>query len=252
MPIHDWSRVPAGIFHDFHHALIEQIKRDLNAGVLPTGYYAMAEQVAGGLGPDVLGLHKPKAVADDPGNGGVRPTRNGGGGTLLAPPKVRIVAQADQEYVRRKRSLVAIRHVSGHRVVAVIEVVSPGNKSTRPALDQFIKKAAEFLDQGIHLLIVDLIPPGRHDPGGIHGAIWEYIAAEEFAPPADKPLTVAAYESGPPTRAYVEPLAVGDPLPDMPLFLEPREWIPTPLNRSYETTWETLPGPLKEMVEGGA
>ena len=27
MPIHDWSRVDAGIFHDFHHAWIEQIKR---------------------------------------------------------------------------------------------------------------------------------------------------------------------------------------------------------------------------------
>jgi hypothetical protein len=27
MPIHDWSRVDAGIFHDFHHAWIEQLKR---------------------------------------------------------------------------------------------------------------------------------------------------------------------------------------------------------------------------------
>ena len=146
----------------------------------------------------------------------------------------------------------AIRHVSGHRVVAVVEVVSPGNKSTRPALDQFIRKAGEFLDQGIHLLIVDLIPPGRFDPNGIHGVIWEYIAGRDFLRPADKPLTVAAYESGLTTRAYVEPLAVGDPLPDMPLFLEPGEWVPTPLDRSYRTTWETLPLPLKEMVDGGS
>jgi hypothetical protein len=252
MPIHDWSRVPAGIFHDFHHALIEQFNRDLNAGVLPSGYYAMAEQVAGGLGPDVLGLHKPKVVADDPGNGGVRSTRSGGGGTLLAPPRVRIVEEADLKYSPRKQSLVAIRHVSGHRVVAVIEVVSPGNKSTRQSLDRFIKKAGEFLDQGIHLLIVDLIPPGRFDPNGIHGAIWEYIAGKEFAPPADKPLTAVAYESDLTTRAYLEPLAVGDPLPDMPLFLEPGEWVPAPLERSYRTAWETRPGPLKELIEGEA
>jgi hypothetical protein len=248
MPIHDWSRVPAGIFHDFHHALIEQIKRDLNAGILPTGYYAMAEQIAGGLGPDVLGLHKPQPTAEGSNNGGVRSSRGGGQGTLLAPPKARIVAETD----RRKRSLVAIRHVSGHRVVAVVEVVSPGNKSSRQALDQFVKKAGEFLDQGIHLLIVDLLPPGRFDPNGIHGAIWDYIAGKDFTPPADKPLTVAAYESDLVTRAYVEPVAVGDPLPDMPLFLEPGEWVPAPLDRSYRTTWETLPLPLKEMIEGEA
>ena len=164
MPIHDWSRVPAGIFHDFHQDLIIQIRRDLNAGVLPPGYYAMAEPVAGGLGPDVLGLHKPQVVANDAGDGGVRSASGGGGGTLLAPPKVRIIAEADQEYVGRKRSLVAIRHMSGHRVVAVVEVVSPGNKLTRPALDQFIRKAGEFLDQGIALLVVDLIPPGDSIP----------------------------------------------------------------------------------------
>ncbi len=243
MPIHDWSRVPAGIFHDFHQDLIIQIKRDLNAGILPTGYYAMAEQFAGGLGPDVLGLHRPQAVANDAGNGVDRPSPGRARGTLLAPPKVRIVAAAEQDYYRRKQNRVAIRHVSGHRVVAVIAVVSPGNKSTRPALEQFTRKAGEFLDQGVHLLVIDLIPPGRFDPNGIHGAIWEYIAAEEFARPADKPLTVASYEADLVTRAYVEPVAVGDPMPEMPLYLEPREWVPVPLERSYQATWETLPVP---------
>ena len=64
MPIHDWSRVPAGIFHDFHHDLIAQIKRDLNGGLLPPDYYALAEQVAAGLGPDVLTLHAPPLGGD--------------------------------------------------------------------------------------------------------------------------------------------------------------------------------------------
>jgi hypothetical protein len=252
MPIHDWSRLKAGIFRDFHHALIEQIKRDLNAGILPTGYYAMAEQVAGGLGPDVLGLHKPQLAATEAGNGGVRSARGGAGGTLVAPPKVRIVAETDPGHYPRKQSLVAIRYVSGRRVVAVVEVVSPGNKRTRQALDQFTRKAGEFLDQGIHLLIVDLLPPGRFDPNGIHGVIWDYIAAKDFVRPADKPLTVTAYESDLVTRAFVEPLAVGDPLPDMPLFLEPGQWVAAPLERSYQTTWHTLPVPLRELIEGEA
>src|SRR5277367_604011 len=59
VPIHDWTRVDAGIFHDFHHAWIEQIKRALNRGVLPPEYYAMAEQITGNIGPDVLTLERP-------------------------------------------------------------------------------------------------------------------------------------------------------------------------------------------------
>jgi hypothetical protein len=59
MPIHDWTRVTAGTFHHFHHAWIMQLSMASNAGVLPPGFYAMAAQVAGGLGPDVLALEGP-------------------------------------------------------------------------------------------------------------------------------------------------------------------------------------------------
>jgi hypothetical protein len=59
MPVHDWTRVTAGIFHDFHHEWISAIKRALNSGLLPPGYYALAEQIAGGMGPDVLTLELP-------------------------------------------------------------------------------------------------------------------------------------------------------------------------------------------------
>ncbi len=50
MPVHDWTRVIAGTFHDFHHEWIMAIKRTLNSGLLPSEYYAMAEQITGGLG----------------------------------------------------------------------------------------------------------------------------------------------------------------------------------------------------------
>jgi hypothetical protein len=35
MPIHDWTRVEAGIFHHFHHGWIEDLSRALNRGLLP-------------------------------------------------------------------------------------------------------------------------------------------------------------------------------------------------------------------------
>lgn len=56
MPMHDWTRVEAGIYHDFHHEWISAIKRALNER-LPGSYYALAEQQAAGFGPDVLTLH---------------------------------------------------------------------------------------------------------------------------------------------------------------------------------------------------
>ena len=250
MPIHDWTRVEAGIFHHFHHGWIEEIARSLNRGLLPSDYYALAEQFAGGLGPDVLTLHAPGLGGDGEIQDGVRRLGDdAGGGVLLAPPKSRAVAETDMEFYRRKQSLVAVRHVSGDRVVAVVEVVSPGNKSTYHALQQFVRKAADFLDRGVHLLILDLLPAGRFDPHGIHGAIWDYIAGQVYSPPPDKPLTLAAYEFDLAIRAYVESVAVGDSLPDLPLFLEPRGCISVPLEASYQTAWDAVPRRWKDVIE---
>ena len=86
----------------------------------------------------------------------------------------------------------AIRHRLGD-LVAVIEVVSPGNKSSRAAIRSFVDKAVAFLRQGVHLLIIDLFPPTPRDPQGMHPLIWDEIVEEPFELPADKPLTLAAY-----------------------------------------------------------
>ena len=44
MPIHDWTRVAAGVYHHFHQDWTIEISRRLNAGILPAGYFAMADQ----------------------------------------------------------------------------------------------------------------------------------------------------------------------------------------------------------------
>jgi hypothetical protein len=250
MPIHDWSRVPAGIFHDFHADLIIQIKHVLNEGILPPDYYALAEQVAAGVGPDVLTLHAPLVDDDGDVDRGSRGSPDPpGSGLLLAPPRTRPIAEIEMAYYRRKKSVVAVRHVSGDRVVAVVEVVSPGNKSTPNAMKKFVEKAADFLERRIHLLIVDLLPPGRLDPQGIHGAIWDYVADEPYSLPDEKPLTLAAYEADPALRAFVETVAVGDTLPEMPLFLEPNRCVYVPLDHSYRMAWEAVPRRWKRVLE---
>jgi hypothetical protein len=69
MPVHDWTRVDAGIFHAFHHDRITYLSRALNRGLLPAEYYALPEQIAGGPGSDVLTLPRPVGNGDpaDPG-----------------------------------------------------------------------------------------------------------------------------------------------------------------------------------------
>jgi hypothetical protein len=249
MPVHDWTRVEAGIFHDFHHAWIEEIKRSLNAGRLPDDYYALVEQHAAGFGPDVVTLQE-----RSPGEGaaGRRPdAERGGSGLMLAPPPARLVGETDLQFYRRKQSTVTVRHVSGDRIVAMVEVVSPGNKAGRNALRSFVEKAAELLDNRIHLLIIDLLPPGRRDPCGIHGAIWEELTGEDATPP-DKPLTLAAYEAGLTVRAFVETVAVGDRLLDMPLFLEPGAHVLVALEATYDAAFAAVPGRWRRVLEASA
>jgi hypothetical protein len=238
MPIHDWTRVRPNRFHDFHQSWTIAIRNALNAGTLPRGYFAMVEQSTGGPEPDVitLGLTPPA----DPSVGGLA--------VDIHPPKVRFVNRAEAAAYARKANRITVRHPDGD-VVAVIEVVSPGNKDSRHAVRAFARKAVGLLQAGVHLLIVDLFPPGRRDPQGMHKVIWDRLREEPFTLPPDKPLTLAAYAAGTETVAYVEPVAVGDPLPDMPVFLTAQQYVPCPLEATYQTAWEQFPAPLKEPLE---
>ena len=55
---------------------------------------------------------------------------------------------------------------------------------------------------------------------------------------------------GLPQAAYVNFVAVGDVLPDMPLFLKPELYVDAPLEATYETTWGVFPAPMKRLLEG--
>jgi Protein of unknown function (DUF4058) len=247
MPIHDWARVEAGIFHDFHHAWIEEIKRALNNGLLPGDYYALAEQFAAGFGPDVLTLQ-------GTGNGDGRdvpPPLPSGGGTalLLAPPKVQPTAETALDFYRRKQNSIVVRHVSGDRIVAMVEVISPGNKASRHGVRSLVEKAAQLLDRQVHLLFLDLNPPGPRDPNGIHALIWDEMAGQEYAAPPGRPLTLVAYECALTLRAYVEPAAVSGVLPDMPLFLEPGGCVNVPLDGTYQTAFAAVPRRWRSVLE---
>lgn len=252
MPMHDWTRVPAGIYHAFHNSWITHLQEALNRGLLPATYYALGEQRAGDFGPDVLTLRTEADELDE----AAQATGGGAGESPLlavaeAPPQVRLSQEAIEDlffYLRRQRTI-AIRHTSGDRIVALIEILSPANKHSRVTLDEFEDKVVAALRDGVHVLVLDPLPPTLHAPDGIHGAIWERLLAGRYARPDDLPLTLVSYCVRSPITAWIEPLRVGSPLVDMPLFLTADHYIPVPLELTYMEAWSGVPNRWRRVIE---
>jgi hypothetical protein len=201
----------------------------------------LPEQNVRGPIPDVLALHLPPTKGE--------PSDDTGGVAIAAaPPRARVVRRTESDLYAEKADRLVVHHRHG-RVVAVIEIVSPGNKGSKAEFRAFVQQPADFIRQGVHLLVIDLFPPGKRDPFGIHKAIWDEFIEEDFELPADRRLTLASYAAGSEKVAYVESVAVGDTLPDMPLFLTPDKYVPAPLEATYQTTWSVFPAPLKGLLE---
>ncbi len=205
MPIHDWTKVDAGIFHDFTLSWFAKLSLHLNTGGLPSTHYSLVESYHSF---EILGV--PREL----------------------PPQALLVS-----YAARQRTI-TIRNANEDRLIALMEIITPANKTDRQALRRLAAKAKTALENGIHLLLIDLFPPTPRDPQGIHGLIWGDAA---IAPPADQPLTLVAYEASQPRSAYVEPTAVGTALIDMPLFLDAEHYVPVPLEATYQAAWRGVP-----------
>jgi hypothetical protein len=244
MPVHDWTRVDAGLFHDFHQSWTVSLRNALNTGGLPPGYFALVEQNIRGPIPDVLTLSLLPGAAEQGPDQGQR-------AVATAPPQTRLVPRQEAEVYASKANRITVRQRHGE-VVVVIEIVSPGNKGSRAELRAFVEKSAELIRQGVHLLVIDLFPPGPRDPQGIAKAIWDQFKEEDLNLPPDKPFTLASFDAGPPRVIYVEPVAVGDVLPAIALFLKPESCVLAPLEATYQTTWQVFPAELKGLLEAPA
>ena len=212
MTIHDWKRVPAGIFHDFHQEWSVAIKHALN-GDLPRPYYALIGQASSRRSPDVVSFTA--------------------------------VIEADA-YAQKANRVVVLNDAD--EVVAVLEIVSPSNKSNLDGFNQFVEKALRFARAGIHFFFVDLFPPTTRDPQGLHAAIWSEMTEYDFRLPEGKPLTVASYSCGITRQAFVEAVAVGDDLPVMPLFLQPDRYVQVPLEATYQSAFNALPNRWRDVL----
>lgn len=246
MPVHDWTRVVAGNFHDFHQTWIIAIRNALNDGRMPDDYYAMSEQVAEGRIPDVIALE----ARDHP--AGARSAEGLSDRTIAVlehPPQVKYTENQEREIYAENADRVAIYHANGDRLVAFIEIVSPGNKQSPLEVKRFIEKCNDALERGIHLLIIDILPPGKHDSQGIHAALWNYRYSESHGVTADEPLGLSAYRVDVAAHAYFQPLAIGQPLPDMPVFLTPSHYVNVPLEQTYLESYRAVPDRWRRVIE---
>ena len=221
MPIHDWTRVAPGAYHDFHTVWLVAIRAALNNGLLPPGFYARAEQTMRPMGPAVLTLQSQPPSSPTP-----RPAP-----IATAAGRVHYRATATPRLPAYRQRRIGIRHASGDRLVAIIELVSPGNKAGRYPVGSFVRKVVRAVNEGVHALVIDPFPATRRTPHGLHSLIWEELGGERFDQPADQPLTV------------------GQPLPDMPLFLEPDYSIDLPVEATYLAAWAAVVPQDRALLE---
>ena len=239
MPMHDWTRAGAWLYHDFHTLWLTCIRRTLNDGRMPKGYYALAEQTTRTMGPDVIALQKPGTKSPS----ASRHTDEGGVAVAM-----RASAKLQTPAFRPKR--VAVRHTTDDRVVAIIELVSPGNKDSRHAVRQFARKVVRAVHAGVHVLFVDPFPPRPADPHGMHNVVWPMLNGDPHHFPPETPLLAASYEAVTPPNCYLTPFAVGRPLPDMPVFLEPDFAVPLPLEATYTAAFADVLPMHRELLGG--
>ena len=246
MPMHDWKRVPATIYHNFHQQWTIAICNTLNAGLLPQGYSALVEQYSSGLYPDVLAVQRRYQGPSGP----------GAKATTMENPRTRMTVRPREGRFHERANRVVVRHHLGD-VVCAIELVSPGNKAGRIAIREFVAKAVDFLRRGVNLLIIDPFPPGPQDPQTLHKLIWDdFDEGVPFELPADEPLLLAAYRAAAPLveftpEAFIEPLRVGAELPDMPAWLDTDLYVSVPLERTYRAAWDVCPADFRHLVEHG-
>ena len=123
----------------------------------------------------------------------------------------------------------------GKRLAAVIELISPGNKDRSETKRAFAAKCVAYLHRGIGLITVDIVTERR---GNLHNEVLNLLGHADMALPQDTDLYAVAYR--PARRAEVNqldlwpvPLALGQPLPLLPLALRGAFFVPVDLEATY-------------------
>lgn len=121
------------------------------------------------------------------------------------------------------------------RLVAVIEFISPGNKDREEAREKFLDKCVGYLQLGIGLILVDTIT-NRH--ANLHNELLDRLAGPRVKRMEDTPIYVSSwrpdgFEAVESLDLWPYPLAVGQPIPPVPLPLKNGPEIMIDLETTY-------------------
>ena len=230
MPIHDWTKVPSGIFHDFHHTWISDLSDAVNK-LLSADFYALITRP------------ERQRIADDPFVVSTSAQEN------EFIPGHECCNDEEAELYAAKADTIVIHRVSDHKSLARIEIVSPGIKFNQREFNIFAERTIESIETGVHLLLIDLFPPTLFAPQGLYAAIRKMRKEEDAETRKVKPLNLISYKNGTIPTAIVEPTAVNTPFVDMPIFLNEDQYIPIPLESTYQSSWKTFPEFWKQVVK---
>lgn len=129
-----------------------------------------------------------------------------------------------------------VRLSGGRQLVAAIELVSPGNKDRDEARRSFAVKVANYLREGVSVIVMDVVTERR---ANLHNETMRLIdAPADLDMPADAGLHAVSYRpalrnSTPVIDIWFANFAVGDPLPTMPLRLTGDLFVPVDFEAAY-------------------
>lgn len=223
MPLSDHFQPPLCVrrhWHAFHNAWATFLASYLNQW-LPAGYFAE---------PNVqFGIEIDVAVSSE---GGFQVAETVAGWTLPMPTQTVPVAILGDLV-----EILVYDREGGPVLAGAIELVSPANKDRPAHRAAFANKCAAYLQQGVGLLIVDIVTNRR---ANLHGEILSRVGAPEMAS-WDADLYAVAYRlversEQPALDIWQHPLAVGQPLPTLPLWLRGNVCLGVDLEATYSRT----------------
>lgn len=232
MPLLDHFHPPLRPGHHwqaFHGGWAHEMRRHLNLKVLPPGFVAEATVEVGGPEVDVATLEEVERRDANGATGGVAVE-------AWAPPKTTTVMPA----VFPDEIEVQVYSMSGGAtLVAAVELVSPANKDRPETRRAFAAKCAAYLQQGIGLVVVDVVTE-RH--ANMHDELIALLEQQvEFRFSGNSLLYTVAYrparrKQGDQIDLWMTPLTIGQPLPTMPLALRGGPTLPLDLETTYSET----------------
>jgi hypothetical protein len=232
MPLLDHFNPPLNRTHpwrSFHGAWAAAMARLLNQGVMPDGYYAVP--LVDRDGPIEM------AVAALRESGAPLPEGGTGSPHAWTPPAPGFAVAVELPGTDAVEIQI-FANDGDPRLAAAVELVSLRNKDRPQARQAFAVKCVGYLQQGSSVVVVDTVTTRRAD---MHLAIMGLLGVDTNATPPSS-LSATSYraigmeEEAQQLLIWPAPLALGEPLPTLPLWIAADFSVPLDLEASYQAT----------------